>query len=416
MRLAEISARIAVVETEMRDLYDAAEQRGEDLSGESLESWNALSAELDELRIKEQRARRRDELDRRAAGRPVESRAPEGDVSPLGLRPEQRCADYVRQTSGVDCSGLSVGRLVAGMVTGRWSDAEREQRTMGSTSGAAGGFLVPTPVAANVIDLARNASVLIRAGVGTIPMSSNTLTIPQVLSDPQPSWRGEGQAIDERDGTFGAQNLTARSLAVLVRVNAELLDDVPTFASILDNQLASSMALALDRAGLYGNGVGQPLGLRNNSLVNETSMGANGATPTDYDDFLDLLLSLREANGNPTTLVYAPRTANTLAKIVTGIASDKTKLTQPADFAALAKLQSNQISIAETQGSSNAASTAFLGGFENCAFAIRQDLTIEASRLTAFSTNQVLVRAILRADFACYRPAQLARLIGILAS
>ena len=105
-----------------------------------------------------------------------------------------------------------------------------------------------------------------------------------------------------------------------------------------------------------------------------------------------------------------------MAKLVTGISGDLTKLTPPADYAALRKLTSNQISITETQGSSNAASTTFIGGFENCAFAIRQGIQIEASRVsgTAFEKNQVLVRAIMRADFAVYRPNQLGRLIGIL--
>ena len=180
MRLADIVARIAAVETELRAIYDAAEARSEDIAGEQLEKWNELTAELDQLRAKEARARQRDALDRDAPGRTIEDRGSEHDFSPLGLRPEQRCADYIRATTGVDCSHLSVGRLVAGMITGRWANSEREQRTMGTTGGASGGFLVPTPVAANVIDLARNSSVLIRAGAGTIPMASKSLTLPQV--------------------------------------------------------------------------------------------------------------------------------------------------------------------------------------------------------------------------------------------
>ena len=197
MRLTDIVARIAAVETELRGLYDAAEQRNEDLTGEQLEKWNALTAELDTLRQKEARARQRDALDRDAPGRTIEGRGSEHDFSPLGLRPEQRCADYVRQTTGFDCSHLSVGRLVAGMITGRWNDSEREQRTMGTTGGAAGGFLVPTPVSANIIDLARNSSVLIRAGAGTIPMASKCSRSRKCLSDPQPTWRGEGASITE---------------------------------------------------------------------------------------------------------------------------------------------------------------------------------------------------------------------------
>jgi HK97 family phage major capsid protein len=242
------------------------------------------------------------------------------------------------------------------------------------------------------------------------------LTVVRVLSDPTAQWRGEGQAIDESDGTFGALNLHAHSLAALVRINNELLDDVPTFAATLDNQLASALALKLDYEALYGNGVGRPLGLRNTDGVNEESMGSNGAAQADYDKILDLLQDIEEDNGSPTTLIHSPRTKTKLAKLVSGISGDLTKLMPPADYAALTKLVSNQVSTTETQGNSGVASTTFIGGFNNMAFAIRQNITIEASRQAddTFSKNQTHVRAIMRADVAIYRPSQFGRLIGIL--
>ena len=63
------------------------------------------------------------------------------------------------------------------------------------------------------------------------------------------------------------------------------------------------------------------------------------------------------------------------------------------------------------------ASTVFIGGFENVGLVMRQTLQIESSRVsgTAFEKNQVLVRAILRADVAKLRPQLIGRLIGVLA-
>lgn len=419
MKIAEIIERRTAVEAEMRSLYDDAEKAGEDLAGEKLEKWNALKTERDELTAKEERAKLRDELDRKADAKPVENRGDaEGDTV-FGLKPEQRMADYLRKTTGAETEGLSVGRAVRGMLTGDWEGAEAERRVMGTTPGATGGFLMPAPISANVIDLARNQAVLVRAGALTIPMQSQNLRVVKVLTDPTASWRGEGDDINESDGTFEAVNLKAHSLAALVRVNAELLDDVPSFAATLDNQLAAALALELDHAGLYGNGVGKPLGLRYTSGVNEENMGNNGAVPTDYDKFLDLIEDIELSNGTVDTVVWSPRTKNTMAKITTGITSDKTKLEPPADFAALRRLTSNQVSITEEQGSSGAVcSTAFMGGFGNMAFGIRQAITIEASRVadTAFKKNQVLVRAIMRADVAVYRPNHFGRLIGIKAS
>lgn len=416
MKLQEIIARLAAIGVEMRGLYDEAEKAGQDLAGEKLEKWNALAAERTKLTEQETRARTRDELDRNTPGRDVQTGGNEDGETVFGLTREQRMVDYVARTSGQQTAGLSGGRAIAAMLRGDWRGAEAEHRAMGTTTGATGGFMMPDALSANILDLMRNASVLSNAGCLTIPMANKNLRVVRVATDPTANWRAEGQTIDESDGAFDAINLEAHSLAALVRVNAELMDDVPQFAAVLDNMLAQALALKMDAAGLYGNGVGQPLGLRNVDGLNEVSMGTNGALQADYDDVLDLLQALEEDNAAPTTLVHAPRSKTKLAKLVTGITGDLTKLTPPADYAALRKLTSNQISIAETQGSSDVASTTFIGGFQNAAIAVRQGIQIEASRVcgTAFEKNQVMVRAIMRGDFATYRPNQIGRLIGIL--
>ena len=211
--------------------------------------------------------------------------------------------------------------------------------------------------------------------------------------------------------------ITPNSLAVLCRVNAELLDDVPSLRATLDGILAASIAVKLDYAGLYGSGTSaQPLGLRNAPGVTEGSMARNGVNAVDYDKLLDLLLAVQAQNGTPKTLIWSPRTWTRYAKIVTGITSDMTKLAPPPDIAALRKLSSNQVSITETQGSSSVASTVFIGGFENVGLVMRQSLQIESSRVsgTAFEKNQVMVRAILRAEVAKLRPQLIGRLIGVI--
>ena len=377
-----------------------------------------LESEAERLNAAERRQVLIDDLDRRAGGaKPVEERGnPEDGQDVFGLKPEQRMADFVSRTQGTPTAGLSVGRTIRGVLTGRWEGAEAERRAMGTTIGTAGGYLIPDPIASNVLDLARNASVIVRGGATTIPMANQNLTVVRVLTDPTAAFRGEGVAITESDGTFGAINLHAHSLAALVRVNNELLDDAPMFAATLDQQLASALALKLDYAALYGTGAGQPLGLRGTDGVNELSMGTNGLAMPDYDDVLDLIQNIEEANGAAITAVMAPRTRTKLAKLVTGISGDLGKLTPPAEWSALRRLVSNQVSITETQGSSTAASTMFLGDFSQMAVAIRQDITIEATRAadTAFSKNQTLVRAIMRADIAVFRPTHFGRLIGIL--
>ena len=414
MNFRKILSRREEIRTELRNILDTAPDGV--LTAEAETRAAELEADAARLNTAERRAGLLSELDQRADAKPVEQRGNDDGVSVFGLKPEQRMSDFVARTQGTPTAGLSVGRTIRGVLTGKWDGAEAERRAMGTTIGTAGGYLIPDPIASNVLDLARNASVIVRAGATTIPMANQNLTVVRVLTDPTAAFRGEGATITESDGSFGAINLRAHSLAALVRVNNELLDDAPMFASVLDQQLAAALALKLDYAALYGTGAGQPLGLRGTDGVNQVSMGDNGLAMPDYDDVLDLLQEIEEANGTATTAVMAPRTRTKLAKLVTGIASDLGKLTPPAEWSALRRLVSNQVSITETQGSSGAASTMFVGDFSQMAVAIRQDITIEATRVadTAFAKNQTLVRAIMRADVAVFRPSHFGRLIGIL--
>lgn len=409
--------KIELQQQKKRLTDEATALMGAELTDETRAKVDDITGRIETLNADIGRVEKLEGIARAEPGKPIEGEERRTDETTVfALTREQRMSDYLKRTEGLDCAGLSVGRMIRGLALGKWDGSEAERRVMASHTGTTGGFLVPAQLSANVIDLARNGSALSRAGVSTIPMAGSNLTVARVLGDPTASWRGEGTTITESDSTFGALMLTAHNLAALVRINNELLADAPNIGATIDAQLAAVLALELDAAGLYGNGVGRPLGLRGTAGLQELSMGENGAALEDYDDFLALGQLIEEANGTADTLVYAPRTKKKLAALVTGIAGDKTKLEPPEMFRSLAKFTSNQVSVTETQGSSGLASTVFMGGFANCAFAIRQGITIEMSNVsgTTFEKNQTLIRAILRADFAVFRPSHLARLTGVL--
>ncbi|MCC6718231.1 MAG: phage major capsid protein [Acetobacteraceae bacterium] len=408
MKRHEIKARRDAIQAELRQL---------DPTAENAETRMAeLETELGTLATRAKHLDMLDQLDATNDATPAERRDSLADATMLA--PEQRMAAWAEARGGQSSEGLSFGRYVAGSLTGRWQGAERERelRTMASTSGATGGFLVPEPLSNVLIDLVRNRAVFVQAGARTIPMASSSQRVPMVASDPTAYLRGEGQEITESDASFAAYNLHAYSIAALLRFNNELAEDAPGFDAMLTSALSSTLALKLDALSLYGTGASQPIGLRNLTGAAEETMGGNGAALTNYDPFLTLMQTIEEANGMATVAIMAPRTRTKLAKLVTGISGDLTKLTPPADFTALRRLVSNQVSITETQGSSGVASTAFMGDFTQCAVALRQGITIEMSRVAddAFSKNQTLIRAIMRADIAWFRPAHVGRLIGVL--
>jgi HK97 family phage major capsid protein len=73
-----------------------------------------------------------------------------------------------------------------------------------------------------------------------------------------------------------------------------------------------------------------------------------------------------------------------------------------------------------TKGTSNAASDAFVGQFDQCMIGMRTALTMEISRTaaetggSAFTSTQVWIRAYLRADVQLAHPSAFVVLNGIL--
>ncbi len=132
---------------------------------------------------------------------------------------------------------------------------------------------------------------------------------------------------------------------------------------------------------------------------------------SDCDVFLDAIAALENVNATARAVVMAPRSKNALAKLKTGIAGDLTKLTPPADYSALRRVVSNQIST--TEGGSK--SSIFMGDFSNLAIGLRSSLQIEASKTAAdiFGKNQVLIRAIAHVGVCVLRPNHLLRIINV---
>ncbi len=71
---------------------------------------------------------------------------------------------------------------------------------MSGLSPAASGTLLPTLVAARVLDRARPRTRVLEAGAQVLPMGARTVDLPVWVSDPGVSYRGEGTAVPFSDG------------------------------------------------------------------------------------------------------------------------------------------------------------------------------------------------------------------------
>ena len=236
--------------------------------------------------------------------------AQDGSRVPV-LEARHKLADFT--PAEARSSSLSFGQFLRALYLGPQKDGER--RALAESSIGTGGAMVPTPMAAGIIDMMRAQSVAFRAGVRTVPMDSQTLKFARLISMPVGGWRAENSPIVEDQPAFDQVTLTAKSWALLTKINRELLEDGSNTDSVLRTVFANSAALALDQAILYGPGIGNaPLGIANTPGIQTIQAGgANGAALTGWTKVLDAVAALEAVNaGTVTAMVAAPRTGRTV--------------------------------------------------------------------------------------------------------
>jgi HK97 family phage portal protein/HK97 family phage major capsid protein len=270
----------------MEAVLSRAESEGRDLTAEETVEFDRLRDQHDAI---EANAERRAGLVALRQGAPTaeqierHSLRPDQTLAALFPRPAgdtRRVGDIIRQQLGVG--------------------GTRSEQTIGSGSG--GGFLVPSFVAAEIQDLARNRSRLIQAGARTVPVSGDTL-FPTVEQDPVfAASHGENQTVAESEIVFGARNIRPATMVTLLRASVELVEDSPVFNQAVDDVLVASYTREFDRRGLVGSGVGQQLGL----LADPGIPSVSGSSFTTWAPVSRAAQAVRSANYTPSAMILSP--------------------------------------------------------------------------------------------------------------
>jgi HK97 family phage major capsid protein len=432
--MRELLERRASIRDELRTLHDAHPDGT--LPDDAQQRWTTLTAEADTLETRVARQAQVDDLDRRVGGQPLPgpggaprrevraftsgaSEIPEGfdgvalrtqagDLVPV-LEARHRLTDFLPRTES-RAEELGLGGFLRALYSGPQTELER--RVLAEATPGAGGALVPAPLAAQVIDLLRARSAAFRAGVRTIPMTSQTLKFARLTADPVGSWRAENAPITIGEPAFDSLMLTAKSWALLTLVSRELLEDGQNVDAILRATFANAAALALDQAILFGSGTGnQPLGIANTPGIQTISMGTNGAAIAGWPKVLDAVAALEAANaGDVTGIVYNPRTARVVYGLSDGAGQP---LEVPPRLRNIPIISTTSVPINQTQGTAVNASSILMGDFGEVFAGIRTSLTISILNERYADTGQVGFVTWLRADVGVARPAAMAKIVGI---
>lgn len=309
-----------------------------------------------------------------------QQRAAANEELPLLTRSDS-FAEWVDRHEQVRTEDRSVrlGALLRTWVTGRRDGLnDAEIRAMAEGTASAGGHLVPTPTAASFIDRARNTARVMQAGATVVPMSSQTLKVPRLTGSSAPAWRNENASVAQGDLTLDAVTMTARSMAFLVTMSRELVEDSdPSIVSIVERDLAAQVALEWDRVALRGSGTApEPRGVLNQTGVTLTSHGTNGsvigsppaAGTMGWEFLVQSAGVVRNNNFEPNAQILAPRTDTSLAQL-----RDTTNqyIAPPRYLDNIPRLSTKQVPTNLTVGTSTDCSEVYTGQWDQLYFGLR---------------------------------------------
>ncbi len=172
---------------------------------------------------------------------------------------------------------------------------------------SAGGYTVATELA-QMIDLLRNRSMLVRLGARVLSGLQGDVSFPVKLSGATIYWVGEnpGTDVTESEIIWGQRAMTPKICQATTAFSRKLLvQSSLDIESEVRRDLADGHAVAIDAAGIDGTGLqNQPQGLlRTTGIGSVADVGGNGSIP-DWGDIVDLETKVATANGDINAMAY----------------------------------------------------------------------------------------------------------------
>lgn len=310
---------------------------------------------------------------------------------------------------GDDVSLADFVRGAAGMKT---TQAVRNALSVGTDT--SGGFSVPSLVMPGILEAMAPVSAVLSAGASIVLLEEGAKSYTTAVLDsiPTAAWRNENGALAESEPTFRGVPATPRSLSFIFKVSRELLMDSPNMEQALTIAIAQSFARELDRVALRGTGTApEPRGLLNTVGVNAVANGANGAALASYANFFAATQAILNANAPmPTAAIMAPRS---LVKLGGLTATDGQPLNVPPMLQTVRMLNTSQVPVNLTVGTSNDCSEIYVGDFTRMAFMMRENMSIQPLNEKYADNGQIGFACHVRADVSVFYPAAFAIVTGV---
>lgn len=394
------------------------EADGTNLSAEQLQEFTSLEAQIADLSAKISRAEAAEKSAALSAV-PVDEGA-QGVQGPPSSRmhggdgkehiPGAKMAQMVRLLAAAQGNQQAAAQMAKDGNFG--SDV---QMALSTVTPGAGGVLVPTNFASDVIEALRPTSVLRKMGVTSLPLNNGNLTMPRITGNTVVTYIGTEQDIPLTGMTFGDTKLSAKKAAALVPVSNDLLRMSgvnPRVDSLVANDLTVSMGLSEDLHFIRADGSGVlPKGLRHWAIAQHVLPAPATPTLQQIDLFLGgLMLRIETANVMMASCGWLmhPRTLRWLQSLRDGNGNKAYPEIDQGQLKGYPVGLSNQIPV--NLGDEGNESEIYFVNFADMMIGEDMDLVIDFSKeaaykdaggnmVSAFQRDQTLVRVIAKHDF-----------------
>jgi HK97 family phage major capsid protein len=427
MTLRQLLERRSALQTELRTLHSGAPDGP--LPAEAQTKWDAVSADVDNLNAQIARQSVIDDLDRRAAGTPLDGggggfdalaakvtaldviRAQLGDTSEASGRAKEVSAELARR-SGRPAQGMYFDLKRSG------APVERRVFTTALPAGGPGSNLIQTDVSPNLIDRLREKLVIRALGATVLSDLQGNLSIPRLKTSATATWVAENSPLTMSDPATDAVSMTPKHVGGLVEISRNMIMQ-PSLdvARMVENDLAQIIAVAIDRAAFKGGGANEPKGLLD-AASGVPTVGKGGA-PATWNDLINTIASVDTSNALAGSLAWVTN-AITVAKMrktlhTPGDTNSNFLMSEPNSLAGYPLASTQALPNDGTIISGGATTSLIFGDWSQLVlgFWSELDLLVNPYAETAYAKGNIQCRAMATADVAIKQPLAFAALLGV---
>ncbi|BCY18685.1 hypothetical protein hrd7_25340 [Leptolinea sp. HRD-7] len=283
-----------------------------------------------------------------------------------------------------------------------------------------GGYLKQTQLlTGSFIDILRNKMVTRQAGATVMTGLVGDIEIPKKIQGSSYYWVGEGGGPTKSELKFGQVKGSPRTIAGYLQLTRRFIKQVSMDAEMLAREdLASSLALGMDFAGLHGAGAGnEPRGIQNVTGIGSVVGGTDGAVP-DWADIVDLETEVSIDNADTGSLAYITNTKmRGVFKKTPKVSGQNGFIWEDGEMNGYPALATNQVKSNLTKGSAiGVCSAIFFGNWADLVYLLWGGLDLIIDPYTNSTNGDVLITAMQDVDNVVRRAQSFSAMLDAKAS